>query len=118
MLRPSRRLSALLVALVLQSSGLLLALPGRAASALAAWSLGSDGVLQLRTATGARLDAFFEAGEAGRGPRVWIDFPGELSRPRRLRGSGPVREIRLGKPNPGATRLVIEFKPGVELDPG
>ena len=61
MLRPSRRLSALLVALVLQSSGLLLALPGRAASALAAWSLGSDGVLQLRTATGARLDAFFEA---------------------------------------------------------
>ena len=116
--RLPRRFSALLVALVVQSSGLLMALPARAASALAAWSLGRDGVLQLRTATGARLDAFFEAGEGGRGPRVWIDFPGELSRTRKLRGSGPVREVRLGKPNPGATRLVIEFNPGVELDPG
>ena len=113
-----RRFSALLVAVALQSAGVLMALPGRAASALAAWSLGSDGVLQLRTSTGARLNAFFEAGQAGKGPRVWIDFPGELSRPRKLRGSGPVREIRLGKPNPGATRLVIEFQPGVDLDPG
>ena len=83
-------------------------LPARAASALAAWSLGRDGVLQLRTATGARLDAFFEAGDRRQGPRVWIDFPGELSRPRRILGSGPVREIRLGKPTPGATRLVID----------
>ena len=62
--RPPRRFSALLIAFALQSSGLLMALPARAASALAAWSLGSDGVLQLRTATGALLDAFFEAGEA------------------------------------------------------
>ena len=116
--RLPRRFSALLIAAAVQSTSLLWSLPARAASALAAWSLGSDGVLQLRTATGARLDAFFEAGEAGRGPRVWIDFPGELSRPRSLRGSGPVREVRLGKPNPGATRLVVEFQPGVQLDPG
>ena len=59
--RLPRRLSALLVAAAVQSTGLLWSLPARAASALAAWSLGSDGVLQLRTATGARLDAFFEA---------------------------------------------------------
>ncbi|WP_413743786.1 N-acetylmuramoyl-L-alanine amidase [Synechococcus sp. MIT S9451] len=113
----SRRL-ALLAAVCLQLGALLSALPARAASALAAWALTSEGVLQLRTATGARLEAFFEAGDRQRGPRVWIDFPGELSRPRKLRGSGPVRQIRLGKPNPGATRLVLEFQPGTELDPG
>ncbi|EAR18550.1 N-acetylmuramoyl-L-alanine amidase [Synechococcus sp. W2B2] len=112
------RFSALLIAAALQSTGWLMGLPARAASALAAWSLGRDGVLQLRTATGARLDAFFEAGDRRQGPRVWIDFPGELSRPRRILGSGPVREIRLGKPTPGATRLVIEFQQGVTLDPG
>ncbi|QEY33336.1 N-acetylmuramoyl-L-alanine amidase [Synechococcus sp. RSCCF101] len=94
-----------------------LVLPARAASALAAWRISSQGELLLRTSAGARLGAFFEDGEAGRGPRVWIDFPGELSRPRTLPGSGPIREIRLGKPTPGNTRLVVEFDPGVELDP-
>ena len=116
--RLPRRLTALLVAAALQSAGWLMALPARAASALAAWSIDRNGVLQLRTATGARLDAFFEDGDRRQGPRVWIDFPGELTRPRRLRGSGPVREVRLGKPTPGATRLVIEFQQGVTLDPG
>lgn len=113
----SRRFAWLVIG-ALQMPLLVSALPASAASALAAWALGRDGVLQLRTARGARLQAFYQAGQPGRGPRVWIDFPGELSRPRVLSGSGPIREIRLGKPTPGSTRLVIEFKPSVRLDPG
>ena len=113
----SRRV-ALLAAALLQLHAVVSAPMARAASALAAWGITSEGVLKLRTATGARLEAFFEAGDARKGPRVWIDVPGELRTPRSLPGSGPIKEIRLGKPNPGATRLVIEFRPGVELDPG
>ena len=111
------RFSALILAAAVQASSLLISLPAKAASALAAWQFSSSGELLLRTAAGARLQAFFEAGDRNRGPRVWIDFPGELSRSRSLRGSGPVREIRLGKPSAGETRLVIEFQPGVDLDP-
>lgn len=111
------RFSALILAAAVQASSLLISLPAKAASALAAWQFSSSGELLLRTAAGARLQAFFEAGDRRRGPRVWIDFPGELSRSRSLRGSGPVREIRLGKPSAGETRLVIEFQPGVNLDP-
>lgn len=118
MLSAQSRRVALLAAVLLQAGSLFSALPAEAASALAAWALTADGVLKLRTATGARLEAFFEAGDRRQGPRVWIDFPGELSRPRTVRGSGPLKEIRLGKPTPGATRLVLEFEPGVELDPG
>jgi len=88
-----------------------------AASVLAAWVLRSDGVLQLRTSKDARLEAFFQVGSNGKGNRVWIDFPGELSRPRSIRGNGPVREIRLGKPFKGYTRLVVEFIPSYYLDP-
>ena len=111
------RFSALVLAAAVQASSLLISLPAQAASALAAWKLSSSGELLLRTAAGARLQAFFEAGDRRRGPRVWIDFPGELSRSRSLPGSGPVREIRLGKPSAGETRLVVEFQPGVKLDP-
>ena len=111
------RFNALVLAAAVQASSLLISLPAQAASALAAWKLSSSGELLLRTAAGARLQAFFEAGDRSRGPRVWIDFPGELSRSRSLTGSGPVREIRLGKPSAGETRLVIEFQPGVALDP-
>ena len=111
------RFSALVLAAALQASSLLISLPAKAASALAAWKLSSSGELLLRTAAGARLQAFFESGDRRRGPRVWIDFPGELSRSRSLPGSGPVREIRRGRPNVGETRLVIEVQPGVDLDP-
>ena len=45
---PSRPLILLVVG-ALQIPLVLAALPARAASALAAWALGSDGVLQLRT---------------------------------------------------------------------
>ena len=86
------------------------------ASALAAWFLGSDGVLELRTSRGAPLEAYFQSSNGEKGERVWIDFPGELIRPRSLSGSGPVREIRLGKPSKGVTRLVVEFEKFVSLD--
>jgi N-acetylmuramoyl-L-alanine amidase len=113
-----RRRSAPLLGLALATAlQTLVVLPVRAASALAAWAISSDGVLQLRTSVGARLTAYFEDGDGRVGPRVWIDFPGELSRPRELRGSGPIREIRLGKPMPGRTRLVVEFQRDVDLDP-
>ena len=65
----SRRVAFMATAL-LQAASLLSALPARAASALAAWQLTNEGVLKLRTATGARLEAFFEAGDSRRGPRV------------------------------------------------
>jgi len=88
-----------------------------AASSLAAWYLSREGVLQLRTSRNSRLEAFYQPAGNGKGARVWIDFQGELGRPRSLEGSGPVREIRLGKPSAGLTRFVIEFEPYVVLDP-
>ncbi len=91
--------------------------PLRAASALAAWSIGENGVLRLRTKRDADLKAFFQPSDFQSGERVWIDFPGELIRARSLKGSGPIREIRLGKPRTGFTRLVVEFRPGIVLDP-
>ena len=112
----SSRLGILLSCLFI-SSNLGLTLPTFAASALAAWTLRSDGVLELRTKSGVRLEAFFQSSGAGKGDRVWIDFPGELSRPRTIPGNGPIKEIRLGKPFDGHTRLVIEFESLVNLDP-
>lgn len=92
-------------------------LPLKAASSLAAWELGSNGVLKLRTSADTELQAFFQEGGEGTGDRVWIDFPGELSRPRTLRGSGPVNQIRLGKPRDGFTRFVIEFNKIISINP-
>tara|TARA_Y100001968_G_scaffold187355_1_gene171780 strand:+ start:53038 stop:54129 length:1092 start_codon:yes stop_codon:yes gene_type:complete len=89
-----------------------------AASALAAWEINRTGVLELRTKPGTRLEAFFQSAGGGKGDRVWIDFPGELSRPRTISGNGPFLEIRLGKPFKGYTRLVVEFSSYVALDPG
>ncbi len=99
-------------------SGFCFSLPSFAASALAAWAIRSDGVLELRTTAGARLNAFFQVAGGGKGDRIWIDFPGELSRPRVISGNGPVKEVRLGKPFNGFTRLVVEFQPYISLDPG
>ncbi len=92
------------------------ALPSRSASALAAWALEKNGVLELRTSAGADLKAFYQFSDSDKGLRVWIDFPGELITPRSLPGNGPVYQIRLGIPSPGVTRLVIEFNKGVNLD--
>ncbi len=92
-------------------------MPLKAASSLAAWSLGNNGVLKLRTSPGTDLKAFYQSAEAGKGDRIWIDFPGELVRTRSLKGSGPIKEIRLGKPQTGLTRFVIEFQPFVSINP-
>ena len=98
-------------------SNFLISLPLQSASALAAWVLTNNGILKLKTSSGAKLDAFYQSSTHNKGERVWIDFPGELSRPRTLKGNGSVKEIRLGKPIKGKTRLVIEFESDVKLEP-
>jgi N-acetylmuramoyl-L-alanine amidase len=93
------------------------ALPARAASALSAWRLSREGVLELRTSPGVRLQAFYEEGSGVTGPRVWVDLPGAPQRSRSVPVGGLVREVRIGRPDPGTTRLVLEFRPGTRLDP-
>ncbi len=93
------------------------AIKTNAASALAAWLITSDGTLKLRTTPNVKLEAYFQSGYGQKGDRVWIDFPGELVQPRKLIGNGPIKEIRLGKPYRGNTRLVIEFNQDVSLNP-
>tara|TARA_Y100001933_G_scaffold42631_1_gene39766 strand:- start:641 stop:1729 length:1089 start_codon:yes stop_codon:yes gene_type:complete len=92
-------------------------LPVNSSSALAAWALKSNGVLELRTRKNSRLKAYFQKSNQYYGDRFWIDFKGELLKPRTIQGNGPVKEIRLGKPSDGVTRLVIEFAPGKTLNP-
>ena len=72
-----------------------LSLPLKSASSLAAWALTGNGILKLRTSSGTKLEAFFQSSNKDKGERVWIDFPGELSRPRTIKGNGSVKEIRL-----------------------
>lgn len=88
------------------------------ASSLAAWRLTGQGVLELRTSVNINPLAFYEAGAGARGPRVWIDLPGAPSRSRSMNGSGDLRQVRIGQPDASTTRLVLEFAPGVRLDPG
>ncbi|MBC1260068.1 N-acetylmuramoyl-L-alanine amidase [Synechococcus sp. BSF8S] len=102
---------------MIQGALLLAALPAMAASALAAWRINSNGVLELRTSPSISLQAFYEAGKGNVGPRVWVDLPGAPSRTRSIRGNGVLREVRIGKPDPSTTRLVLEFQPGTRLDP-
>jgi len=87
------------------------------ASSLAAWRVSRSGDLELRTSIDVRPQAFFEAGTGLRGPRVWVDLPGAPSRTRTVRGSGALREVRIGRPDAFTTRLVLEFLPGTQLDP-
>ena len=91
--------------------------PARSSSALAAWILNSKGVLELRTKSNSKLKAYFQKGGNVFGDRFWIDFPGELKNPRTIEGNGPIKEIRLGKPIKGKTRLVVEFSPNNNLKP-
>jgi N-acetylmuramoyl-L-alanine amidase len=113
--RPMIRFLPLLVPL-LPALQLLLALPALASS-LGAWRITPRGVLELRTSLDASPQAFFEAGGALRGPRVWIDLPGPPSRSRTMAGSGALREVRIGRPDGQTTRLVLEFMPGTRLSP-
>ena len=92
-------------------------LPVKSSSALAAWAINTNGVLELRTKSNTNLKAYFQKANQKYGDRFWIDFPGELISPRTIKGNGPVKEIRLGKPNSGRTRLVIEFKDETFLNP-
>jgi len=84
-------------------------LPVKSSSALAAWAI-NNGVLELRTKSNTNLKAYFQKANQISGDRFWVDFPGELKTPRTIKGNGPIKEIRLGKPDKGKTRLVIEFK--------
>ena len=92
-------------------------LPVKSSSALAAWVLKSDGVLELKTKSDAKLKAYFQKANKSYGDRFWIDFKGELSNPRTIKGNGPIKEIRLGKPVQGLTRLVIEFESNKKINP-
>ncbi|KGF97563.1 N-acetylmuramoyl-L-alanine amidase [Prochlorococcus marinus str. MIT 9302] len=92
-------------------------LPVNSLSALAAWELKTNGVLELRTKSNTNLKAYFQKANQIYGDRFWVDFPGELKNPRTIKGNGPIKEIRLGKPNNGKTRLVIEFKEKTRLTP-
>ncbi len=92
-------------------------IPAKAASALAAWSLNSNGVLELRTKKNAKLKAYFQKANKFYGDRFWVDFNGELINPRIIKGNGDVKEIRLGKPFKGKTRLVIEFSQNKNINP-
>jgi len=92
-------------------------LPVKSSSDLAAWVLKSDGVLELKTKSDAKLKAYFQKANKSYGDRFWIDFKGELSNPRTIKGNGPIKEIRLGKPVQGLTRLVIEFESNKKINP-
>jgi len=92
-------------------------LPVKSSSALAAWSIKTNGVLELRTKSNTNLKAYFQKANKIYGDRFWIDFPGELKNPRTIKGNGSIKEIRLGKPKKGKTRLVIEFKEETYLTP-
>ena len=79
-------------------------LPVKSSSALAAWSIKTNGVLELRTKSNTNLKAFFQKANKIYGDRFWIDFPGELQNPRTIKGNGPIKEIRLGKPKKGKNK--------------
>ena len=89
----------------------------KSSSALAAWELNTNGVLELRTKSNTNLKAYFQKANKIYGDRFWVDFPGELKNPRTIKGNGQIKEIRLGKPNKGKTRLVIEFNEDTYLNP-
>ena len=92
-------------------------LPVKSSSSLAAWALQSNGILDLRTKSNTNLKAYFQKANRIYGDRFWVDFPGELKNPRTIKGNGPIKEIRLGKPMTGTTRMVIEFKEKTNLKP-
>ena len=93
------------------------ALPVYSSSALAAWGIKTNGNLELRTKSNTDLKAYFQKANKKYGDRFWVDFPGELKNPRTIKGNGQIKEIRLGKPDKGKTRLVIEFKEETYLKP-
>ena len=110
--RCPNRVLAVLVGWFLLNAG-----PSWAASSLFAWQINRQGQLELRTTPGAAVRAYLEEGRRDQGPRVWFDLPGAPMRRRSVRGAGSLVEVRIGKPDPQTTRLVLEFTPGTKLDP-
>jgi N-acetylmuramoyl-L-alanine amidase len=103
--------------LVLLFGAVFTGLPALAASSLSAWRVSREGVLELRTSPGIQVRAFYEEGLGGRGPRIWFDLPGPPLRARSLWLGYNLQEVRIGRPDDGTTRLVLEFRPGTVLDP-
>ena len=66
-------------------------LPAKSSSALAAWALETNGVLELRTKSNTKLKAYFQKANEIYGDRFWVDFPGELKNPRTIKGNGPIK---------------------------
>tara|TARA_B100000161_G_scaffold218410_1_gene163446 strand:+ start:57 stop:332 length:276 start_codon:yes stop_codon:yes gene_type:complete len=65
-------------------------LPVKSSSALAAWAIKNNGVLELRTKSNSNLEAYFQKGNQRYGDRFWVDFQGELKNPRIIKGNGPI----------------------------
>ena len=59
----------------------------KSSSALAAWSIKTNGVLELRTKLNTNLKSSFQKGNQITGDRFWVDFPGELKNPRTIVGN-------------------------------
>ena len=64
--------------------------PVKSASALAAWVIKNNGVLELRTKSNSNLKAYFQKANQKYGDRFWVDFPGELNNPRIIKGNGQI----------------------------
>jgi len=117
MARLPHRLNAALAAAVGAVLVLAAQSPAAARSSLGAWRVSPSGVLELRTSPAVELKAYFEAGTASRGAKLWVDLPGEPNRSRSIGGSGALKEVRIGRPDGNTTRLVLEFQPGIRLNP-
>ena len=50
--------------------------PVKSSSALAAWAIKTNGVLELRTKSNTNLKAYFQKANQISCDRFWIDFPG------------------------------------------